>query len=500
MKRLQVMEYFNEEERLEAARERLEASREFDAESGIDYGVGFDALANEVRGDCVIRTTPKPPDGAGGQEIFFSLDQISDYSSLATAMSISISASLKATFGKGSAKVQFLSEQTINQYSIYLLIRVSVKNAPKRMRDVKLTSDAFDLLKSKGSEAFRKRCGDEFIAGLSTGGEFFGIFEIKTEDQTNKQTIEASVRASGALGAWKVGADFKNAIEKVSRTNQIRAVVLQRGGQNTTLPITVDEMINRAINFPANVAGNQAYAILGTFLGYDTLELPDGKNPIDTQQQQDVLLKLASYRLTYLNLLSNIEYILNHPKEFEVFDPLDIQNKANLIRETLNNIAQSASTCFNDYTKCKLLALPALDTSLPSRKADDFESMTLCENLGKSTLSNLKGLNEKIVYFLMRHGGVEFDEDSEGKLIIFGEDCTSLINRLKEIRDGDRVSQDSFDGIGIRLMHAFLPNIVPNLERLQVGSLSNKDLAYISKFSNLRQLAVNQGIQQFATK
>ena len=70
------MEYRNEKERLEVSRERLAASREFDAESGMDYGVGFDALANEVRGDCVIRTTPEPPVGAGGQEIFLSLIHI----------------------------------------------------------------------------------------------------------------------------------------------------------------------------------------------------------------------------------------------------------------------------------------------------------------------------------------------------------------------------------------------------------------------------------------
>ncbi len=43
--------------------------REFDSSQGMSWGVGFDSVAGEVRGDCVLRTAPEPPIGVTGQEV-----------------------------------------------------------------------------------------------------------------------------------------------------------------------------------------------------------------------------------------------------------------------------------------------------------------------------------------------------------------------------------------------------------------------------------------------
>src|SRR4051812_42786409 len=135
--------------------------REFDGQAGMDYGVGYDAVAGTVRGDCVIRSNPEAPSGASGQEIVFSLRQVENTQEFLEVLQVSASGSMRAALGRGSFKAKFASEQRINAYSIYLLVAVRVTNPARRMRDIHLTENARSLLATQGPEAFRNRCGDE---------------------------------------------------------------------------------------------------------------------------------------------------------------------------------------------------------------------------------------------------------------------------------------------------------------------------------------------------
>jgi hypothetical protein len=77
---------------------------------------------------------------------------------------------------------------------------------------------------------------------------------------------------------------------------------------------------------------------------------------------------MAAEHMRYQNMLNNIEYVLDHPEQFEPFDRPALHAKANELRGALNRIVESASKCFDDYRMCQLPTdLPDLGV-LPQRK------------------------------------------------------------------------------------------------------------------------------------
>lgn len=344
-----------------------------DFEEPMALGAGFDAVSGEVRGDCVLRTESSEPGVGRGQEITFKLVQFTDTLQLSNSLDVSASASMKADFlGSGSAKAKFVATQKTNSYSIYLLVRILVTNPTKLLRDVLLKEEARNLLARGQNEEFRQRCGDEFIVGVTTGGEFNAVIEVKTQSEEEKRQVSAKVRASGAT--YQVGADFAQAVNKLSEKNELSIFLLQRGGNETRVPITIDEMINRAVNFPSSVQGDNAYNFSALFQSYETiLNLPPTPNFIDVQHQKDVLEKLSSYRMKCLDTISDIEYILDNHDQFENFDSTELTNRINETNKFLDNIKTSATACLNDYGVCKLpdnvidmtSPLPKRQVSLP---------------------------------------------------------------------------------------------------------------------------------------
>ena len=360
--------------------------REFDHDNGMSYGVGFDSVSGDVRGDCVILTDPESPAGVSGQEVVFKLRQITSSSELSKELNISVSASLKAQFGKVSAKASYASQQNINQFSIYLVAQVSVTNPTRRMRNVKLTDEAWNLLEVKGTEKFRDRCGDEFLSGITTGGQYTAVLQITTRTEEEKTNVSVSIRAKGTGGTWKAGADFKLALDKISQEHEVEVTSFQQGGDTTTIPDTVEEIIERAVNFPGQVEGDKAFAYSAFFQEYSTLNLPDGMNPIDVEEQKRVIDKLGEYYNSYLDVLSSIEYVFKNSDQFVAFDADALNQKANEIRGILNRLVESASNCFDNYKSCKLpddLTVPVV--VLPARKSIEvINAIDGAENASKN--------------------------------------------------------------------------------------------------------------------
>jgi hypothetical protein len=365
--------------------------RDFEQDRGMAYGVGFDSVSGIVCGDCVVRTDPESPAGVLGQKVSFKLRQITSSSELAKELEISASASLRATFGGASAKATFASSQKINQFSIYLLVQVRVTNPTRRLRDVKLTNEASELLKGQGLEAFRKRCGDEFLSGITTGGEYLAILQANTSSDEEQKKLSISMNAKGAGGMWSASASFRSSLEQISQEHSLEVTSFQQGGDESEVPDKVEEIIKRAVNFPKQVEGDKAYACSAFFQDYKTLDLPQGMNPIDVEQQKNVIEKLAEYYLSYSDVLSSIEYVTKNFDQFDAdaFVLAVLSQKANDIRKIMNMLRDSASNCFNDYRSCNLpenIVLPVVD--LPARKRVEVKDAI---NAAKAAANNATG-------------------------------------------------------------------------------------------------------------
>jgi hypothetical protein len=98
------------------------------------------------------------------------------------------------------------------------------------------------------------------------------------------------------------------------------------------------------------------------------LDLPPTANPIDVKAQAYVVERMAAEHMRYQNMLNNIEYVQDHPEQFEPFDRTVLHAKADELRGALNRIVESASKCFDNYEMCQLpTGLPDLGV-LPQRK------------------------------------------------------------------------------------------------------------------------------------
>jgi hypothetical protein len=323
---------------------------------GLDYGVGYDSLKQSIRGDSVVRTTPEDSLADTGSQLNFSMQMVESHQQLLQALNISASLSLgNAITGGGSGQASFTNTQSIDDYSVYLLANVTVRTAHKRMRDVKLNDDASAYLSSRTNEEFRDRYGDFFVVGVTSGGCYFGLIQIHCEHAEDKTDISAAIRAGGGLGSWSASADFNSAVSKISTQYDMQVYEHQEGGDDLGQAKTVSDIASKAVGFGNSVQSGRQVPYLVELLDYGALPLPSGPNPLDLENQRQVLEQLASYRSNLYDLLGSIQYVLAHQQQFVSPDVNSLNAAANGISADINNVYHAATTCFSDYKVCALL-------------------------------------------------------------------------------------------------------------------------------------------------
>ena len=151
---------------------------DFSVDANMAPGAGFDSVGYRVMGDCVEPADAHSAVGTA-QTVTFSIQQVEDYDSLTKSLDISTSGGAKAVVWSAEGRAKLVRTLTVNNYSLYALASVFVKNEPTRMRNVKLSAEASELLRTRGGKAFHEVCGDQFVVGSTTGGEFHAIIEIQ---------------------------------------------------------------------------------------------------------------------------------------------------------------------------------------------------------------------------------------------------------------------------------------------------------------------------------
>jgi hypothetical protein len=206
---------------------------------------------------------------------------------------------------------------------------------------------------------------------LISGGEYIGLVEVRSDSEETKNEISSAISAStkGLTLNADISPDFKRVMSNISRQYSTRIFNYQIGGEDTKIPQSIEDMITHAANFPPNVKQNFAKPLQAIFLDYGALEIPDEIDLIDVEQQKQVITDLWDLRLKYVEVLSNIEYVLQNPQQFQSFSFSELSQKANEIRKQINDITTSARQCANDYTSClKSENLVDPEITLPERK------------------------------------------------------------------------------------------------------------------------------------
>ncbi len=317
--------------------------------NGHDFGVGIDAVNGSIKGDAVIRTAPEEVSGAEGQKVLFDMMQVESTEELTDALGASAEVNVGMGLFNASAQFNFAQQASVNRFSLYLLVSVSVTNAFRQLRDVRLTQDAVNLWKSGNQEEFRDRYGDEYIHGVLSGGILHAVLQIDTESEEESQEISAKLEAGyGAMGmGFSAKAQFNKMMSMISTSKSIKVHHLQIGGSNTNVGITSDQILDRATQFPPSVAGKDAAPFLIMTKEYKTVSnLPAQPNKFDLLLAKDVVKECGRLRLRYLDWLNDIEYILGHPQQFawtnESKETKRLDTKADELREAITRPGQAS--------------------------------------------------------------------------------------------------------------------------------------------------------------
>ena len=337
--------------------------------------MGVNTLTGDVAGNAVDEGALSIPTNATGQSVTYNVTLINSYEELNKSIGISVEASGHYGLFSGEGKFQYSNEVKFNSQSTFLLARVVVENAFTQCEEPKLKPAAAELIRLGKMEAFHQRYGDGFVRGMQTGGEYFAIFAITSTTREEQETIGAELHAKygNFLASAEVSASSSISNSSKSSETKIQITTYQRGGKRSGISLTndVQQVLQRLKDFPSLVAEDPVPYYVQV-ASYNTLELPDGPNFVDIQNQKEALKQHARMRLKLLTYLNDLEFVQDHPEYF--IDPppsKNINGWSEQLTEQLNQLTQQASRCVNDQSLCSFFSYREPEGfSMPPRKVE----------------------------------------------------------------------------------------------------------------------------------
>src|SRR5215216_6492347 len=164
---------------------------------GMNFGVGVDTASGEAR-NVAATGGPSPIPGAGGSTVSFMLMQVSTVEDLMNSMGISAAASGGFGLFSASARMEFAKTCNVHSSSVFLFVSVKVREEFASITAPGITGTASALFADGQQARFRAQFGDMFVRGLLTGGQFTGVIEVTTKDETDHENVSVGLSASYA--------------------------------------------------------------------------------------------------------------------------------------------------------------------------------------------------------------------------------------------------------------------------------------------------------------
>lgn len=334
--------------------------------AGATLGKGVDAEMGESYGYAIIYDPPTSliDDQPLGQRVRFNLQQITSSVELSKMLNVSASASVGFGLFSASAEVNYAQQQSVNQYSTYLLVSVEVKNPTLMMRNPRFKPEIFQLLAERGWDWFENHYGPEYMAGVVTGGSYYGLIEIKTLSKQEQQAIAVAVSAS--YGLFKASGSLDLKLKQAIENKELKITVLQSGGSGDPVETTLEEMITQAKNFPKLVKDHPV-EFQGIFEEYrKTVPLPSavGESIFSRAHRLAVMEELGLKYWSCKDYRANLCYVLDNFYGFEdhlVLTPEEqtakkarYQKDFEDVSEQLNELQRRAKACRASFNACEL--------------------------------------------------------------------------------------------------------------------------------------------------
>lgn len=386
----------------------------YDGEHGMKPGIGYETIFEDVRGECVDYDGLEPANTA--QETIYNVKIVEHTQELGVDLAVSNAAQIKAAVPDSpatvSAKTNFAlgHSYSLNRYSIFILAKVQVRNETSLLKTPRIKQVYLDQLANADKDPdvvdrLRLNCGDAFMAGYTTGGEFFGVLELSTDSEEQKselkRSVEAAISAEG-VGSVETQQSMELKLKKVVKDKNVKIWTYQRGGQGSAevgLVDTPELMLDRIRKFPDYVkTGANAANYTATFKDYFTLNVP---LPLEYRKAllsaQDNIQELAGLQAELIDRRGDIDYVIQHPNSFEGLTPAKLNELKGIktANESLiKGIFKNAKECYRDFRACKIkdevrpkpLTLPNRKSTIASVTNDFVLINTKVENIDINAL------------------------------------------------------------------------------------------------------------------
>lgn len=335
-----------------------EVPYDIQGDSGMTIGFGYDAIKDEAKGECVNFSGKEE---VNGFQSSIEINQIENSSNLFKEMNLSSSASAKFAVGAGaSLKASFAFSREINSYSTFVLVKSVVRTPVVVARDVSIKS-AYDKYfgVAGGATKFREKCGDYYVSGYSAGGEFYGVIQIESNSNEEKNNLETSLK--GGYGSFSGEAELKSKISTVLKNKNVNIRVYSGGGIPQILKADVDGLIDMASKFPTKFLDSggkyNGTGVINSILLKPYYELPSSyditNGSVDIQNQIRIVDRYTDLLMNYEKYINDVNYILKYPAKFKGPQIKELVEFKGRVIDKKNKVIENIRNCYRGVDGCK---------------------------------------------------------------------------------------------------------------------------------------------------
>jgi hypothetical protein len=357
-------------------------------QNGYDIGLGVAmATGSPMALGAVGEVTP-PSVGTGGSGTY-TFRRVDTNETLATELGISAEASGGIGLFSGSASLDFTKRCKIQSNSLAVLVSAEERFAFQQMDSPRLSPAAAELVSAGNTTLFGDRFGDYFIRGIATGGRFIGVVRIETTSTQAKTDVDSALHARYGLNVDATAKlHISNALAAANA--RIDVFVHHEGGRVTTEPRSDDpvealrQLYEAMDQWSATVRAEPApYSV--TLAPYVIALGPNPPNAADLEHQRDVLIRCAKLRLSTMDKLNLVDYVLDpqHSAEFaaEETKSLDLPALQAAFGSDLEVIGEAASFAIDNPKEARTPEAFMREI----KKMDNFTLTALPANLPRHT-------------------------------------------------------------------------------------------------------------------
>ncbi|SFT11545.1 hypothetical protein [Methylobacterium sp. yr668] len=320
-------------------------------------GSGWDSVGSTVMGDCVDRsgkteTILPPGTNAEGQSVVFDAAYIDSVSKMRSVLNVSASASFSYGIYSGGGRYQLFQDDTINSFSSYMYVSVTVLNQTQILSQKNLNAGRVKQI-SSNKDDFRKACGDQFVSALSTGGTFSAVVRIESMTEAHQKAVSAAINGAIA-GFGKASGSVDSQFSSLQSMGKVTIKVIRKGATGDVPELK--DFNKYAVSFPAKVSSTMGkpWPFNAIVSSYDTVDnLPTNTSPYTYDQQNIYLEGLASLRDVALQIRNDLLYAYANPDQFGIDDRSDIQKNLDNVNSHISAVLRAANSCKVDpVSKC----------------------------------------------------------------------------------------------------------------------------------------------------